>query len=928
MSVGVDVDIPDPDDITPQVGIFGFDGVQPYKLVLIGEKSSLNEVLAPAASSHKADLYLPTGEPSDTMLHQMARVGADDGRPMRVLYFSDADPSGWQMPISVARKLQGFKTPTPAPAPRQASDHQHRTRRVLRRHLRHPRRPDRRCSVSTFDVTQAERYLDLVIGDQPGAVCLRYGRDPHRTAEGKYKHRDPDPTAERAFVWPDDEDALLVDVIDEMTAGPSDVWICPAVRAYSATPVTVGGRTLVPSPPKRRKGGARPPQRLWADLDGPAKDPALLAKLDPFRVCSGSPGNQHVYVRLAASVPLAVHQVLNERLAKLLGGDAKWSDESLLRLPGTLNHKTDPPGRVEWLDGGGTVWTVDELAALLGVDLGGQAAGTSTGSGAATDSEPLPSPEPLPDPLPGPVLLVLSKPSTGDRSADAARVIEACAFAGLTPGEALSVLADHPSYAHYKSGRLAAVDVDRVYRKFGPTGQPGGHKIPRDDVPPPVVRMPILPEEFWQARRVHGHIRRAAHSRLASADLVLHAVLAKIAGMRSHELHLDSGRGKSSLNYFVAAVAPSGIGKTTSAAVVDDLLPPPGYLNRPTVANTDAAAFHDGIPLGSGEGIAEAYMGVLETPVDKEDNGKAVTKRARGMVRHNVWIVVDEGETFTRMGERSGATTSATLRSAWVGATIGQANGRDETTRIVKHGTYSLGLLVGFQPTTALPLLSDTATGTAQRFAWVSANDHTIPDEPVEYPGALAVPALLDEPFQNSSRTGAVTFPAEIVGKLRREHLAKVRGEVVVAEQDSQGPLMRCKMAALLALLDGRTAVDDEDWRLAGVMWSTSCDVRDAVVAIGQADQARDAEQKAEQKVRIAERTAAAVGTLDAKLARLAQTLAEHVVDAGGLLRAAARKTMASRDRQLYDSVVEHAESLGLLRQTADGGLLPPKVDD
>ena len=101
--------------------------------------------------------------------------------------------------------------------------------------------------------------------------------------------------------------------------------------------------------------------------------------------------------------------------------------------------------------------------------------------------------------------------------------------------------------------------------------------------PPLPVRLPILPEEFWQARPAHDHIRRAAHSRLASADLVLHAVLAKIAGMRSHELYLDSGRGKSSLNYFVAAVAPSGIGKTTSAAVVDDLLAPPGYLNVPTV---------------------------------------------------------------------------------------------------------------------------------------------------------------------------------------------------------------------------------------------------------------------------------------------------------------------------------------------------------
>src|SRR4051794_40402165 len=88
-------------------------------------------------------------------------------------------------------------------------------------------------------------------------------------------------------------------------------------------------------------------------------------------------------------------------------------------------------------------------------------------------------------------------------------------------------------------------------------------------------RLPILPKEFWQARPVHEHIRRAAHSRLASADLVLHGVLAKIAAMRSHQMYLDSGRGESSLNYFVAAVAPSGIGKTAGAAVVDDLLRPP-----------------------------------------------------------------------------------------------------------------------------------------------------------------------------------------------------------------------------------------------------------------------------------------------------------------------------------------------------------------
>jgi hypothetical protein len=109
LTVDVDIDVPPVDELMPTVGVADFDGVQPFKVVLVGEKASLAEVLEPIASEHKADLYLPTGEPSDTLLHQMARIGADDGRPMVVLYFSDADPAGWQMPISVARKLQALQ---------------------------------------------------------------------------------------------------------------------------------------------------------------------------------------------------------------------------------------------------------------------------------------------------------------------------------------------------------------------------------------------------------------------------------------------------------------------------------------------------------------------------------------------------------------------------------------------------------------------------------------------------------------------------------------------------------------------------------------------------------------------------------------------------------------------------------------------------
>jgi hypothetical protein len=43
------------------------------------------------------------------MIFDMVARAAQDGRQLAVLYFSDFDPSGWQMSISVARKIQALR---------------------------------------------------------------------------------------------------------------------------------------------------------------------------------------------------------------------------------------------------------------------------------------------------------------------------------------------------------------------------------------------------------------------------------------------------------------------------------------------------------------------------------------------------------------------------------------------------------------------------------------------------------------------------------------------------------------------------------------------------------------------------------------------------------------------------------------------------
>jgi hypothetical protein len=93
----------------PKFHLNDFRARQVYRIVLFGEKTSLRDFLLPIAERVGGELLLPTGEASDTILAEMAQRAAADDRPAVVLYFSDFDPSGWQMAISVSRKLQALR---------------------------------------------------------------------------------------------------------------------------------------------------------------------------------------------------------------------------------------------------------------------------------------------------------------------------------------------------------------------------------------------------------------------------------------------------------------------------------------------------------------------------------------------------------------------------------------------------------------------------------------------------------------------------------------------------------------------------------------------------------------------------------------------------------------------------------------------------
>jgi len=109
VTVGVEVAIPDVSDMEPTPVAEGFVPRQAFHFVIFGEKASLEDVVLPIARAKQADLYLPTGEISDTLLYRIAKDAAADGRPMVMFTLADCDPAGYQMAVSIGRKLQAFR---------------------------------------------------------------------------------------------------------------------------------------------------------------------------------------------------------------------------------------------------------------------------------------------------------------------------------------------------------------------------------------------------------------------------------------------------------------------------------------------------------------------------------------------------------------------------------------------------------------------------------------------------------------------------------------------------------------------------------------------------------------------------------------------------------------------------------------------------
>lgn len=415
---------------------------------------------------------------------------------------------------------------------------------------------------------------------------------------------------------------------------------------------------------------------------------------------------------------------------------------------------------------------------------------------------------------------------------------------------------------------------------------------PPEDPPAAPPPSPGEADDFWHSRDLLWHLHQTAKARRCSPWAVLGVVLARVATVVPYTVVLPPiVGGPASLNLFVGLVGRSGSGKGAAERVAAAAL----HLGHVKTATT-----------GSGEGIGHSYRYRKQGELEWHDDD------------HAVLFSVPEIDTLSALGSRKGATLMPELRRAWSGEALGFAYA-DPTRRLeIPAHQYRLCLVAGIQPARAGALLDDADGGTPQRFLWMTALDPDAPDKAPECPAPRTwhAPTWSRDDLRDAF-SGQYHVP---VCKLAHDtidaaHLAARRGEADAL--DGHLLLSQLKAAAVLAILDGRLEVADEDWRLADVVVRQSTATRAQVVqALRAASSAKNVAQAEAEAVRaevVADRAA------EAQHKRVVRAVLRHLAGGDPVVRRDLRGAIAGRDRGAFDAAVQALLRTGQIEQEGDG---------
>lgn len=419
---------------------------------------------------------------------------------------------------------------------------------------------------------------------------------------------------------------------------------------------------------------------------------------------------------------------------------------------------------------------------------------------------------------------------------------------------------------------------------------------PASSTGPTPRRLPMIGDQVWNTYGWCWSIRERARSMDVCPDALLGAMLATYSSRLHPGVRIDTGtKMPLGANLVVSLVGPSGSDKSTAFRLAELISPASSV---PVVSNPN-----------SGEAFAAQYV-----QPDPDAEGP-VRSRSRVLKPDpRALFYVAEGGLIAGASQRAGSTWLPHLRALAMDEALSTTNATAEINRQVPDGSYSAGVVVGFQATTAMTVLSDTATGTAQRFLWFTALGS-------EQAAALsdAAPIPMAEPrvtglAQSVDRYNTplytITVVRSITDRVRAEqrHIRLTRDIGATDDHDAHRHVLVAKLAALAVLADGRDLIGEADWAWAEAVYAASAAVRDELLSL-----AEDREQH--------EQRASAVRMADndhvrksyaGDVVRVAEVMARWVERHGpARIKQQLRDAVQGKDRPYFTKALEYAEAQG-----------------
>lgn len=412
-------------------------------------------------------------------------------------------------------------------------------------------------------------------------------------------------------------------------------------------------------------------------------------------------------------------------------------------------------------------------------------------------------------------------------------------------------------------------------------------------------RLPMIGDKVWSAYRWSQAIRSRARAVDVCPDAVLGAMLATYAARLPPSLRIDTGT-KMPIggNLVVSLVGPSGSDKSTAFRLAQTISSGSAV---PVVNNPN-----------SGEAFAASY--VMPDP----DGDGAPSRRARVLKTDpRALFYVAEGGMLAGVASRLGSTWLPHLRALAMDEALSTTNATSEINRQVPANSYSAGVVVGFQVTTAMTVLVDTATGTSQRFLWftsLSSEDEAAvasQDVPMAVPIVTRLAESVDE-HNNPVHTLHVTRGITDRVKAEQRALRLTRDITATDDHDAHRHTLVAKLAAVAVLADDRVLIEEGDWAWAEELYAASAAVRAELLHLAED---RDTEVRTVTAVRHAE-TDHVRKSYATDVQRVAEVLLRRVEKVGPQTRGVLRAAVRSTDRAYFDRALALAESTGVVLVT------------